>query len=425
MRYTSFVYGCSSLTSVTFDEGSQLASIGDSAFSGCTELTSITIPSSVISIGEEVFAGCSTLTSVTFDEDSQLASIGDYAFSDFSGLTSIIIPDSVEIIGGGAFSGCTSLESVTIPNSVTSIGYEAFYGCTGLTSIIIPDSVTSIGKNAFKSCDCLTIYCVAASEPNGWDYYWNYLNSESNYSFYCPVVWDCLNNDVANDRYIYVVIDGIRYGIKDNMATVVRQPQKTTVAKIPSSISYNGKSYSITRIDSDAFYGCTGLTSVTIPDSVTGIGNYAFSGCKGLTSVTIGNGVTSIGENAFANCTALEKIYFNAKLIDDLSADNYVFPNAGKNGPGIQVIIGSDVERIPSYLFFPSTTWTSYYPKITSIEFEKGSACQSIGVNAFAWVDSLKNVYYAGTQEQWKSISIEYGNSELKNATIVYNYDGE
>lgn len=413
----------SNLTVLIIPEG--VTSIGDNAFSNCTNLTRITIPSSVISIGEKAFYGCSSLTSVTFDEGSQLTSIGDYAFSDIRGLTSIIIPGSVESIGERAFSNCTGLKSLTISDGVTSIGSFAFQYCDSLTSVTIPDSVTNIGDSAFYSCDSLTIYCVAASEPSGWNYYWNYLNSESNYSFYCPVVWDCLSNDVANDRYIYVVIDGIRYGIKDNVATVVRQPQKTTVAKIPSSISYNGKSYSITRIDSDAFYGCTGLTSVTIPDSVTGIGNYAFSGCKGLTSVTIGNGVTSIGDHAFADCTALEIIYFNAKLMDDLSADNYAFPNAGKNGPGIQVIVGSDVERIPSYLFFPSTTWTSYYPKITSIEFEKGSACQSIGLNAFAWADSLKNVYYAGTQEQWNSISIEYGNSDLKNATIVYNYDGE
>ena len=98
--------------------------IADGAFSGCTSLTSVTIPDSVTSIGYSAFGGCTSLTSVT-------------------------IPDSVTSIGGRAFSGCTSLTSVTIPNSVTSIGWGAFIGCTNLTSVTIPDGVTSIESNAF------------------------------------------------------------------------------------------------------------------------------------------------------------------------------------------------------------------------------------------------------------------------------------
>ena len=105
---------------------------------------------------------------------------------DCTGLTSVVIPNSVTSIGNNAFSDCTGLTSVKIPNSVTSIGNYAFLGCTGLTSIVIPNSVTTIGWNAFNACESLTIYCEAESKPDGWYFSWNPLNR--------PVVWGYKEN---------------------------------------------------------------------------------------------------------------------------------------------------------------------------------------------------------------------------------------
>ena len=140
--------GCSGLTSLTLP--SSVTSIGDNAFSGCSGLTSLTLPSSVTWIGWDAFTGCSGLTSLTIP--SGVTWIGYYAFEGCSGLTSLTIPSSVTSICGGAFYGCSGLTSLTIPSGVTSIGEMAFNGCSGLTSLTIPSSVTSIGDWAFKGC---------------------------------------------------------------------------------------------------------------------------------------------------------------------------------------------------------------------------------------------------------------------------------
>ena len=135
------------------------------AFDGCSGLTSLTIPSSVTSIGEYAFNGCSGLTSLTIP--SSVTSIGESAFYGCSGLTSLTIPSSVTSIGESAFYGCSGLTSLTIPSSVTSIGELAFFGCSGLTSFTIPSSVTSIGWGAFCGCSGLTsIYVYTEKLPN-------------------------------------------------------------------------------------------------------------------------------------------------------------------------------------------------------------------------------------------------------------------
>ena len=158
MRWGAFS-GCSSLTSITIPDS--VTSIGEQAFAECSNLTSITIPEGVTWIGFKAFYRCWRLTSIALPDS--VTSIGETAFSGCSKLASIAIPEGVTSIGDGAFGGCTSLTLVTIPEGVTSIGRGAFYDCSGLTSITIPDSVTSIGSTAFNNCSSLTTITIPDS----------------------------------------------------------------------------------------------------------------------------------------------------------------------------------------------------------------------------------------------------------------------
>ena len=268
--------------------------IGSDAFNDCLNLTSVNIPNSVTSIGILAFAYCSALTSITIG--NSVKSIEEAAFSGCSSLTSVTIPNSVTSIGKSAFSSCSDLTSVTIPNSVTSIGRDAFENCGSLVTIVseikTPFEIGSIANNSVTlivPVGTKTAYQSTA----GWSSFTNIFEVGEGGSVGCRFV-----------------IDGINYTIGENNTAALTSTQKNIsgAVVIPSQVEYNGKKYDVTSIGNRAFSSCSGLTSVTIPNSVTSIGKSAFSGCSGLTSVTIPNSVTSISENAFYGCSGLTSV---------------------------------------------------------------------------------------------------------------------
>ena len=132
----------------------KVTSIGNSAFAGKSNITSVTIASSVTNIKSEAFMQCYGLTTITIP--SSVKTIGSWALGSCTGLTSITIPNAVTSMGFCAFRSCSNLTSVTISNSLDSISSSAFEDCTSLTTVTIGNSVTYIESGAFKNCRSLT-----------------------------------------------------------------------------------------------------------------------------------------------------------------------------------------------------------------------------------------------------------------------------
>ena len=246
--------------------GYLVTSIGSEAFSGCTSLESIEIPSSVTSIGSDAFRNCTRLTSVTFGENSQLTSIGSDAFynTGYYNNTSNW-ENGVLYIGKHLIKAQASLfGAYTVKEGTVSIGSEAFSGCTSLASIEIPSSVMRIGSGAFEGCtslESITLPFLGASKDGTSATHFGYIFGAYSYSY--------------NDDYV---------------------PASLQTVVITGGASINAR----------AFYNCKNLTSITIPSSVTSIGSGVFSGCTSLASITIPDSVTSIGSGN-SNCKSSGK----------------------------------------------------------------------------------------------------------------------
>ena len=313
-------------------EGYPVTSIGYQAFSGCTGLTSITIPDSVTDIGCYAFRICTNLETITISKNAKFDSYGrtfdnckrlknvkfssgiekipDYLFyrsSNLNSLTSITIPDSVTTIGESAFRGCTGLTSITIPDSVTSISYYAFEDCTGLTSITIPNSVTTISSDAFYSCTGLTSITIPDS-----------VTSIGRFVF----------SNCTNLETITIPKNAtFSSGTFNNCTSLKNVKFSSGIEKIPDYLFYNNYSNNLNS-----------LTSINIPNSVTSIGNCSFWYCTGLTSIIVPNSVTSIGNNAFSGCTNLTIYCYQGSYAEKYAKSNnipYKYLGAGKTKPVI------------------------------------------------------------------------------------------
>jgi hypothetical protein len=180
---------CIILTSITLSNS--VTSIENEAFHYCFSLSAVTLGNNVTSIGNSAFASCESLTSITLP--NSVASIGNSAFAACKVLTSIIIPDDVTTIGSYTFAWCQALTSIVMPNNIISIGNNAFEGCTALTSITIPINVTSIGTDAFANCSSLnTVNMYPAIAPTV-----NADNTFGDYAATLHISYDASGYDVA------------------------------------------------------------------------------------------------------------------------------------------------------------------------------------------------------------------------------------
>ncbi|MBQ8287624.1 MAG: leucine-rich repeat domain-containing protein [Clostridia bacterium] len=324
-----------------------VTTISSDAFRGCYNLTSVEIPNSVTEIGSEAFSHCNNLTNIT-------------------------IPDSVTEIGYKAFYYCTNLQSVEIGCDVAAIGTEAFSSCDNLTyffvnehntvyrsidgnlyskdgknliqyaigktapNFVIPDGVTSISDSAFSGCDSLTKIVIPDSVitiESGAFYQTGYYNDESNWENNALYIDNCLIQVEQSTSGEYI----IKPGTKTIAASAFYYCSDITSVEIPDSVvtigahAFAGSGLtsieipsSVSLIDSGAFWHCENLTSIKLPDSALVIEGSAFRGCWSLTSIEIPYSVLTIGDGAFSECDNLSQITFLSPntIIEDNEKDS-------------------------------------------------------------------------------------------------------
>ncbi len=244
------------------------------AFYNCTNLTSITIPSEMVSFGAGYFSECPKLANITIDKNNKDYTSENNIVYTKDKKTLVLyprtrttvtdLPDTLTKIGQSAFQNCTALTKITIPKNVTTIESIAFDNCKSLTEISIPSGVTSIGAHAFGDCTSLKSIKI----PDG-----------------------------------VTTIEGFMFNGCSNL----------------TSITFPAK---LTTIGDDSFWYCTSLTNLNIPDGVTSIGKWAFYNCTNLTSITIPSSVTDIGNYAFGGCKNLTIYGQSGSAAEKYAKDN-------------------------------------------------------------------------------------------------------
>ncbi len=265
---------------------------GAAVFQGCTGITSIVIPDSVISIDRSAFSGCTSLAEITVSPDNKNYSSVDGVLFNKDGSELIIypkgngrsaytVPDGVTSISGSAFSGCTSLKEIVIPDSVTSIGESAFSGCTSLSKVKLSNNLRIIQERTFYDCTSLAEIVIPDSVTE--------ISGRIDTEYYGGAFIGCTS--LAE----IVIPDSVtKIGVSAFLGCT-----SLSKVKLPKNL---------TSINSDVFYGCTSLTEITIPDSVTKIGSSAFSGCTSLSKVDLPKTLTTIEAGTFRDCTSLAEI---------------------------------------------------------------------------------------------------------------------
>lgn len=353
--------------------GEDVTSIGDFAFQGSSNLTSASISNNVTHIGKKAFSKCSSLN--TIDIPNSVTDIGEQAFADCTNLVSAILPDNITSIASGLSAFCDNLTTIEIPNSVSTIGEQAFLDCTNLISISIGNSVTNIENRAFEGCGLTSITINADSLVNR-----IYTSTSS------------LQNIFGAQVQEYVLGEDIK-GIGDfafnKCSGLISITIPNTITSIGNSAFSGCKSLTsielpnnLTNLGIFAFYGCSNLVSINIPQSLTMIESCTFSGCTSLASITIPNNITAITVDAFSGCSSIQSVEWN--VINAASLGQYAYFSSAKDKI-TSFTFGEDVEIIPDYL-------CSNFSKITSITIP--SSVTQIGYYAFENCSKLTSVVW-------------------------------
>ena len=367
---------CTSITSITIPEG--VESIGYYAFMNCTSLETVNLPASVNQIVYDAFFGCTSLAEINVSEGNEYYCSEDGILFNYDktclvccpagkAVGAFTIPDTVNEIEDCAFAYCTQLTDITIPENINSIGNSVFSSCTSLTSIYIHENITTLDSSAFENCSSLTE--INVSEAN---------------QYYCSEDGVLFNTDKSALLCYPAGKPDDSYAVPSGVVSIESSAfcgSPLVDITIPETVSYIGlhafrntpflenlKNSSedgliVTGNILYEYYEKENQTKIIIPDNVVCIGEFAFSSCYYLESITIPQGVVSVGKYAFMGCDALK-----------------------------EVIIADSLE---------------------TIEF-----------GAFDDCTALADIYYAGSEEQWKNISVERYNEPLDSAAVHYLSSG-
>lgn len=372
---------CTSLASVNIGAGSVLSEIGESAFSGCTSLESFTLPASVETVGVRAFDACSSLKSFNFAEGSKLASIPPYMLTG-SIIERIEIPASVTEIGNYALQYISTLTSVSFAegSQLKTVGDSAFYECRGITSMEFPHGLETLPTSALRytSIESLTIPAGASFSISSWDdsYFENLTTLIINGG-------DTIGRYAFGDKYLIenIIIGDTVTTIEESalsgwhsLKTLVIGANVETIGSSAfasnaylESVTFTGTS--IKNISTNAFYGCSSLASITIPDGVESIGDSAFESCELLSEINLPDSLTLIDDDAFFNCYALEYITLPGNIT---SIDYRAFLGSGLK----KIVVPDSVENIGEGAFSNCTA-------LEEIILPASITKDDIGSNAF------------------------------------------
>ena len=376
---------CPKTTAGTYSVPDGVTEIRFGAFSHCSSITEVIIPSSLsesYSIGY-IFAESYGLEKITVDENNENFSSVDgvlyskdksvlFAYPKMKG-NSFTVPSFVNEINYNAFFDNGNITDIVIPDSVTKIGNDAFYNCADLSQITMSDNITSIGSNAFS-------YTAYYNDGNNWENEYLYLD---NY---------LLNFNNWNDAESVSIKDSTVL-IADS---VFHYDEKLKEVNIPDSMKYIGKY---------AFEHCSSLEKITIPDSVVSVGVGAFEDCASLKNVTLSNSLTSIEDSTFSNCSSLEKITLPDSVI---TVGAYTFSNCSSLE---NVIIPNSVTAINMCAFRECTSLK---------EINLSESLTYIGQEAFSSCPALESVHIPDSVSYIDGWAF-YDCSNLTSVTIPKN----
>ena len=337
-----------------------VTSVGVGAFSGCTELYSVSLPASVTEIRSSAFMGCSYLHDVSLSEG--LTAIGDYAFYE-----------------------CSTLQVVTLPDSVTFIGFDPFCRCSALEGVAVKS-----GNRKYTSVDGVLFTAdmsTLIAYPGGKD-----------------------AAEYAIPQGVQVIGDGAFDSVA-NLQSVTIPEGVTTIGETAflwSQIQSVTLPASVTTIADGAFSYCVNLQSVTLPEGVESLGDAAFCG-SGIQSIVLPASVSSVGSSAFTSCSALEKIetadgnqHFTSVDGVLFSADMTALLAYPARRPGTDYTVPDGVTSIGEMAFFGSAGLEN---------LTIPASVTSVGLAALEFCGSLGDIYFGGTEIQWADMDVEITNS--------------